>query len=318
MTIRTVTLSPGFDHYVRVDTLDWERVGSVLSWTTRAGGKGLNASRLVTWLGGETVAYALVGVADEAAFVGLAARDGYDVVSVAIEQEMRHNLTLRDDTRDSRSRHAAGARFARVPPDAVERLFELLLRDIVPGDVVSFNGALPGSLSDDTWAGAAERIRSAGATLVADVQGRAMLELFATKAVHFAKPNEDEARLLLGRDGPSDPLDAAVVAVRAMRSLGVLDPVVSLGAMGAVHVQDASIVTSECPADDPSLQVGAGDAFVAGYCAALGGDGWSDASPISLALATASAHVDGHVGEDLRREAASRIGRTRTRTLADT
>ena len=78
-----------------------------------------------------------------------------------------------------------------------------------------------------------------------------------------------------------------------MRELGVIDPIVTLGALGAVHIDDGVVMHSECPTNNPKVEVGAGDAFVAGYCSAMDALAWRGLSPVALGLATASAHVDG-------------------------
>ena len=235
MTIRTVTLSTGFDHDVVVDRIDSGAVGSVLRWHTHTSGKGLNVSRVVHTLGGDTVAYALIGSAEQDKFTELAARDGYVVASVPIAQPTRNNLTLRVESTGAASGHATGRRFSGVPDDDVAKLFELVLADVSEGDVVSFNGSLPEGFRPSAWAEAAERIRAHGAKLFADVQGDAMIALFETRLVYASKPNQQEALELLPAGEDEPPVQTAVAAVRRMRELGVIDPIVTLGALGAVR-----------------------------------------------------------------------------------
>jgi 1-phosphofructokinase len=316
VTIRTVTLSTGFDHDVVVDRIDSGVVGSVLSWHTYSSGKGLNVSRMVHALGGDTVAYALIGDAEQDVFAGLAARDGYIVASVPIAQPTRNNLTLRVESSGAASGHATGRRFSEVPDDDVEKLFELVLADISAGDVVSFNGSLPEGFRPSAWADVAARICALGAKLFADVQGDAMIALFETGLVHASKPNEQEALDLLhgGEDRP--PVQTAVAAVRRMRGLGVVDPIVTLGPLGAVHIVDGVVVRSECPTNVARVEVGAGDAFVAGYCSAIDAVAWRGRSPVALGLATASAHVDGLEGVELAANIEQRLTRVASTALA--
>ncbi|OBK71303.1 1-phosphofructokinase family hexose kinase [Mycobacterium sp. 1274761.0] len=315
MTVRTLTLSPGFDHDVVVDRIDPGCVGAVLQWKTHASGKGLNVSRTIRALGGDTVAYAVVGDSEAAAFTALAERDGYAVSSVVIEQPMRNNLTLRVGDHGATAGHAAGRRFSDVPEQAVRDLFDRLLADISPGDVVSFNGSLPDNSRPTVWAERAGEIHARGALLFADVQGEAMLRLLETRLVVAAKPNHDESRALSEPGEGRQPLDDALAAIRRMHSLGVADPIVTLGAMGALHVDGDLIVRSECPCDASRIEVGAGDAFVAGYCAGVDVVAWQGCRPVALGLATASAHVDGFDGDDLASRVEGRLARIVTEVL---
>lgn len=314
MTIRTVTFNPGFDHNVIVDRIDPGLVGSVLSWRTLAGGKGLNVSRAVSAMGGKTVAYALVGATDRVGFTRLAVRDGYSLVCVAVEgASTRHNLTLRvGPAGEAPAGHAAGPRFSDVPAELLEELLNLLASDIEPGDLISFNGSLPDGSAPQAWADAAEVVNDRGALLVADVQGLAMLRLLETGYVLAAKPNEDEAREFIGTKNDLTTFESAIVAVRRMHTLGVVDPVVTLGRLGALHLREDVIVHSTCLSDSPQVEVGAGDVFVAGYCVVLSGQRWTEFTPVDVGLAAASAHVDGFEGGELAVQTESRIGRVVT------
>lgn len=92
--IRTVTLSPGFDHEVHVDRIDPGEVGRVISWRVHAAGKGMNVARFVKALGTEAHAYSLVGTVDEERFRKAAAADGVYVDTFTVPGQTRDNLTL--------------------------------------------------------------------------------------------------------------------------------------------------------------------------------------------------------------------------------
>src|SRR5690242_19948750 len=94
MTLRTVTMSPGFDHVVRVDDITPGGVGRVLAWNTLAGGKGVNVAREATKLGASCVAYSLIGGVDRDAFVDLIDKTGAGAVVLPVPGNTRMNLTL--------------------------------------------------------------------------------------------------------------------------------------------------------------------------------------------------------------------------------
>ena len=75
-----------------------------------------------------------------------------------------------------------------------------------------------------------------------------------------------------------------------------------------MHLRDDALTRSWCPAPEPRVLVGAGDAFVAGYCAALDTGSWADVDALSLGLASASVHVAGRPLADRARDVREALG----------
>ena len=299
MTIRTVTLSTGFDHMVHVDHIEPGGVGHVLSWVTKASGKGIGVARTVRELGGSAVAYCLVGETGCDRFRAQVESDGIEARIFTAPGKVRDNLTLTNDSIAALAGHAVGARLTSVPSDVVEALVDCLVSEIQPGDIVTLNGGLLGGQPTDTWARIVEQAYAQGATVVADIQGETLVAAVSTGKVSAAKPNEEEVRALPGVDGGTDPIEAGVLGVRALCGFGVTDPMVTLGARGVVHIVDGEIHLSRCPVADPKVVVGAGDAFLAGYCVGLSSNPIPGADPVRFALAVAAAHVNGlDIGHD--------------------
>jgi len=204
--------------------------------------------------------------------------------------------------------HAVGPRLETADDSHADRLVARLVDDVESGDVVTFNGAVPKLIRSQIWAEAASAIRSRGAVVIADVQGESLRALLRTRVVAMAKPNEDEAQVLAADRQPWEG-DTASAAVFAMLDAGVADPIVSVGEHGVIHVQDGFLVRSWCEVVRPKLVVGAGDAFLAGYCAALQGKEWHKVPPVHLGLASASAHIAGAKDQQFSRMAVENLGR---------
>ena len=308
MTIRTVTMSPGFDHVVRVDEATSGGVARVLAWETLASGKGVNVAREATKLGASCVAYSLIGEVDQDTFVDLIHKTGAGAVVLPVPGSTRMNLTLEIEGSGSIASHAVGPRLVAEDSDA-DGLIALLVDQVEPGDVVTFNGALPDAVRPEVWADAAHALTDRDVTVIADVQNDALVAVVDTGRVTMAKPNEDEARALPGV-GELASVDAAAAAALAwMHDRGVADPVVSLGERGIVYLDDGATVRSWCPVTKQRVVVGAGDAFIAGYCSALDSHSWSGQDPLTLGLAAAAVHVAGTCGThlDAVREAVTRV-----------
>lgn len=292
MTLRTVTFSSGFDHVVRVDNDEPGGVGRVLSWETFASGKGVNAARLAQSLGVPSVAYALVPEPDRDRFTHLIESTGPRAVTVAVPGKLRHNLTLKVETREGPATHAAGPRLSTATDAHAHTLMGQLLDETRPGDVVSFNGAVPPGVRPEVWAEVAVTVAGRGVVVVADAQDDALLALLNSGVVTMAKPNLDEAKALVP---VRDACEEQVVrtAIDSMCWRGVRAPVVSVASRGVVHLDNGHLTRSTCEVQRPRMQVGAGDAFVAGYCAGLLDPRWRGYSAVEVALATAATHVAG-------------------------
>lgn len=301
MTIRTVTLSPGFDHVVVTDDLPPGGVGKVVSWEVLAGGKGVNVTRTSASLGVESVAYTLVGEDDREDFIQLITRHGASVVTESVPGQTRRNLTLTVQSARATASHATGPRLATATDDHVNLLIDRLLDEVRPGDLVTFNGAVPDGIDDRIWARTAEALLGRDVTLIADVQGTSLLRLLASRGdIAMVKPNTDEAQDLTPHDDGRDLWRTARTALASMSAAGVADPVVSMGGSGVLHLVAEVRRRSWCPVPTARLTVGAGDAFVAGYCSAIDSADWAHVEPVTLGLATAAAHISGRRESDLR------------------
>lgn len=147
--------------------------------------------------------------------------------------------------------------------------------DIASADVVVVNG-VTASLSDsarDTVLSVVERARARGVTVAFDINHRPSLwtgrdprplysEIARGSDLVFA--GDDEARLLLG-----SAEDSPAALATAMLELGPTQAVVKSGAAGAVVRQGDAFASRPAVPIDPVDTVGAGDAFVAGYLAAM-------------------------------------------------
>ena len=154
-------------------------------------------------LGGDTVAYALIGSAEQDKFTELAARDGYVVASVPIAQPTRNNLTLVSSPPEPLRVARRRAGFPAYPTTMWRSSSSCSGRRLRGRRGLVQRVAAEG-FRPSAWAEAAERIRAHGAKLFADVQGDAMIALFETRLVYASKPNQQEALELLpaGEDEP--------------------------------------------------------------------------------------------------------------------
>lgn len=286
MTLRTVTLNTGFDDAFDVDDVRWGDVSRATSFTSLPAGKGVNLARTASFLGVSPVVYGLVGGDDLALFGGSLETCGLRAELEPVDAPTRHNLTLVAESVADPAAHFVGPGYRLADPGPADRLAVRVAADAVAGDIVTLNGSLPVGVPSTYWKDLATAVLATGAEVVIDIQGEALRQMLGTADLLAAKPNEHECAALpsaRGRTGPT----IATGALRDLAEGGVAIPMVTLGSQGVAHLVDGRAVRSWCPASARVL-VGAGDAFLAGFCVAVVE---GDRSPIDLALAAAAAHI---------------------------
>ena len=87
------------------------------------------------------------------------------------------------------------------------------------------------------------------------------------KKIHLLTPNQNEAKLLTGV--PTNTLEGAQAAGRALLDKGVQTVVITLGALGALLVRPEQMLHVQGVPVTPLDTTGAGDAFMAGLAVAL-------------------------------------------------
>jgi len=96
--IFTVTLNPALDRFIVIEQLLAEDTTHILSETPYAAGKGINVSRVLRELGGQSVALGLVGGYDGLKLEGLLINAGVMTDFTRISGETRTNIILRERT----------------------------------------------------------------------------------------------------------------------------------------------------------------------------------------------------------------------------
>lgn len=287
-TLRTVTLSTGFDDHYTVEGFQWGGVGRTVSFASVPSGKGVSCARAARDLGLPVMAYAAVGRDDAVLYRARTQAEGLPATLVEVPGPIRHNLTVLDGSGQRTAAHLMGER-PRQEPGHVAPLFERLLSDIRPGDIVTLNGAIPPGLEPTTWAQMVVSLEGSGAQVIVDAQGEAFAACLHGPRVTAFKPNADEILALPRVDGASEPVATALQVMQPVAEI----PLVSLAERGVATLVDGEVVRLACPVERAVVSVMAGDTFVAGMAWALMQGQREAESVLGHALAAASAYVAG-------------------------
>src|SRR5689334_7478717 len=95
-TILTLTVNPAIDRIVSVDRLVFEDRAYILSTSFAAGGRGINAARVLTSFGAKTLAITTSGGDAGKRLEEKLQHDGFPVEFVKIRNNIRMNLTISD------------------------------------------------------------------------------------------------------------------------------------------------------------------------------------------------------------------------------
>ena len=283
--IYTVTLNPAMDKTVVIGRFVPDAVNRVETMRTDPGGKGVNVSKVIARLGGQSVALALA-----AGRTGEAIEDALRMLGIETDflygpGETRTNLKIVDPVLHQNT--DVNEPGPQVDPAAAAALLERLLSRLAPGDVVVLAGSLPRGLNADTYAVWTRACKAAGARVFLDADGEALAQ-GVMAGPSLVKPNGAELARLLGRELRTHAELAQ--AARTLTSRGVERVVVSLGAEGALFVDASSTVYAPGIPVPVGSTVGAGDSMVAALALAAE-RGMTAEETMRLAMAAGAANV---------------------------
>jgi 1-phosphofructokinase family hexose kinase len=282
--IVTLTLNPAIDQtlvlprFVAGDTL------RVKSSRFDPGGKGINVSRVIKELGGESTAMGFAPGGLGRYVEHTLEEKGIDCDFVHTKGETRTNITILDE-----SRHVHTILSDPGPP--TDEKYVKLLRDrlrerLQPGDWLVLAGSIPPPLGPGVYTEIIAEASKKGVHTVLDADGQA-LAAGASAHPEIVKGNRRELERLLGRhlDDETSTLEAA----REVHDSGVPCVVVTRGREGAVATTDAEYLRGIAPRVRAVSAVGSGDAFLAGVVLTLSrGGGIQEALRLGIAAGTAS------------------------------
>lgn len=284
--IVTVTLNPSLDRTLLVHELVRGAVLRADATRDDPGGKGVNVARALVAHGGEALAVLPVGGSIGKALVAQLADAGVDVEPVSIGGATRANITVAEPDGTTTKLNEPGPLLSAEEIDAV---LEAVERRVQAGDWVVIGGSLPPGAGPVVVAMLIERAHASGALVALDTSGPALTAGLPHQP-DLVKPNREELAEAVGR--PVTSVGGVVEACDVLRERGAGRVLCSLGADGAVLVDDTSRVHAAAPVAEVRNTVGAGDALLAGYLQAVG-RGPLQALRTGVAWATAAVATSG-------------------------
>ncbi len=299
--IITVALNPAIDKSASVAHVVAEHKLYCTPPRFEPGGGGVNVSRAIKKLGGNSQLFYPAGGLTGKRLQELLDEEGLNHRPFPIEGMIRESLVILEESTGRQYR------FGMPGPKLRKKEWEQFLQELSamepPPDYVVASGSLPRGVPPDFYAQIARVGKKKGTKTIVDVSGKALKEALE-EGVFLIKPNVREFRELVGEEIKESQIKAEAQKMVDSGRCEVL--VISLGAAGALAVSKDFAERIVPPTVPIISKVGAGDSMVAGIVFGLArGKPLRESILFGVAAGTAAVMTPGT--ELCRREDAERL-----------
>jgi 6-phosphofructokinase 2 len=286
--IVTLTLNPAVDKSSSVDTVASEIKLRCSAPTYHPGGGGVNVSRAIKKVGGDSLAVYVAGGSVGETLRDLLSAEGIRQQVIPSQAWTRENLIVFENTTTLQYRF--GMPGLPLQEAEVRACVDAVLAH--DADYVVASGSLPPAVPDDFYAQLAHALRGTRTRLIVDTSGEALAAMKGANC-YLLKPNINELEQL-----SNEKFDGEEHLIRTAQRLiaeGMAQVlVVSLGASGALMVSADDVAHLRPPVVPIKSKVGAGDSMVGGLTWALAqGRDLVDAVRYGIACGTACVMTEG-------------------------
>ena len=281
-TIVTITLNPSIDKSTTVNRLIPEQKMQCESPRFDAGGGGINVSKAIKRLGGNSLAIFSSGGASGELLQQLLKSEAVDFEAIETQQPIRENFMVTETTTNAQYRFGMSGP---VLLESEKQQFLDRIQILKPHYVVA-SGSLPPKTEANFYEKVAVICKKINAKLILDTSGEP-LRSACDEGVFLLKPSIVELCALMGVEHlEMDDVDDAAKTLIGKRKCEKV--VVSLGPNGALLVTDKLAKYIPAPTIQKKSTVGAGDSMVAGMTWAMA-QGKNDVEMVCWGVACGSA-----------------------------
>ena len=282
--IYTLTLNPAIDHIIRLDNLDIGETNRMKEDFLKAGGKGINVSKLLQNLGENSHILGFV-----AGFTGIElerlVKEDFNLESDFIHvKEGFTRINVKIKANKETEINGNGPIINKID---VEKLFNRLER-LEDGDYLFMSGSIPKCLDEDFYCNIMEKLITKNIRFIVDSSGNSLLESLKYNPF-LIKPNLRELEEIFNIRIKNNE-DIKTYAKKA-QDLGAKNIIISLGDKGAYMLEESgNDYFLDAPKGELVDSVGSGDSMLAGFVYAIDhGYASYDAFRFSVACGSATA-----------------------------
>jgi len=259
--IVTLTPNPSVDLTLAVDRLAPGTVHRAGSGWSEPSGKGVNVSLALRAHGVGTRAVLPVGGPNGTWLAAMLEQAGIDHVCVPIAGNIRANVSIVEPDGKVTKVNAPGPALSAAE---IEALIDATLKAASQARWLVGTGSLPPGVRPDLYGRLVRRAHEAGLLVAIDSSGPPLLTALPARP-DLVKPNAHELAEAAGKRVTT--VGQALDAARRLQELGARTILASLGADGALLVEENLVLHAEVVVEQARSAVGAGDALLSGFLA---------------------------------------------------
>lgn len=288
--IITLTVNPTIDKSTTVSGIKPNSKLRCAKPVYEAGGGGINVSRVLHKLGGNSLCMYMAGGATGKHLQDILVNLKLPQYVIPIAGRVRENLSVTDTINNQQYR------FGMPGPKISEREWKNTLGQLdsvlSAGDFLVASGSLCPGMPIDFYAQVSKIAQNKKVKVILDTSGDALLK-GAQAGVYLLKPNLGELAKLCGVKTISF-LELETVAKTFLKNNPCEVLVVSIGAQGAIMITDEIVEYIAAPVVFQKSTIGAGDSMVAGMVYSLDkGKSLSEMAKYGVACGTAATMTPG-------------------------
>lgn len=283
--IKTVTLNAAIDKTVEIHDFRVGAVNRITKLQLDAGGKGINVSKVIQALNGESIAVGILAGRNGEYIQAEIERRGISHDFLFVQGETRINLKVVDPMNSTFTDINEPGTL--ITDEELKQLEGKIFNGLGSDSSLVLSGSVPNAVSSLIYRHWVERAKLLGVKTFLDADGELLREGIKAKPF-LVKPNLHELERLVGQG--LSRLEDVAGAARNLLKQGIEMIVVSLGADGAIFAYQDRVIFAEGLSIKVKSTVGAGDAMVAALTQVPEGENYLERA-VRWSLATSAAQV---------------------------
>ncbi|WP_068268104.1 1-phosphofructokinase family hexose kinase [Caviibacter abscessus] len=273
--IYTLTISPAIDYDIYVDKkLNVGDINTAVETNIRAGGKGINVSRLLNNLGVKSVALGFISGFTGDFIEDNLKKQGIQTDFIKLKKGItRINTNINDGSKET----SINGNSPYISKDDINELIEKI-KKLTKEDILVLAGSIPENLDKDIYYQISKNVPK-GVKIVLDTRGEILdMNIYGN---YLIKPNILELEKTFNKK--FENYEQISKACKYFLDKGVENIIVSMGSKGALHINKKGYKYVNIPKGEYINSIGSGDSVVAGFIV-------SESLEFAVACGSASAY----------------------------
>lgn len=255
--IITVTMNPAIDRTVTIPTFVHGGLNRIQTVETDIGGKGINVSKTIRALGGQSVALGFAGGRNGALIEKTLRGMGIRTAFLPVDGETRCNTKVVEADGCVTELNEPGPE---IGASAVEALLHTIETYAAEGNLFVLSGSVPKGTDTDIYARIIRKVHEKGGRVLLDADGD-LFRIALEEKPDIVKPNRAELEACFGVQNAD--MQEMLSMGQELIQKGVGQVVISLGSEGALFLEKEKALFGKGISVEVRSTVGAGDAMAA-------------------------------------------------------